>query len=61
MKTLVIAGTVIANKETAKNVVKRLNNSLDTLSYESVLAVDMIIEKIVNTGFLTWEETEILF
>ena len=61
MKTLLIANTVIANKETAKNVVRRLNGYLeDDFSYESVLAIDMMIEKIVKAGFLDWDEVEAL-
>ena len=61
MKPLLIANTVIANKETAKNVVRRLNSYLeDDFTYESVLAIDLMIEKIVKAGFLDWDEVEAL-
>lgn len=58
MKSLLILGTVITNKEQAKNLVNRVNNLFDC-TMESSVAIHEIEEKIVKAGFLTWEEVEL--
>lgn len=58
MKSLLICGTVIANKTQAKNLVNRVSKFFDG-SVESSVAISYIEEKIVNAGFLTWEEVEL--
>lgn len=62
MKSLLIANTVITTKEQAKNLVKRLNSYfMEDTSYEMSLVIDEMTEKLVNDGFLTWEEAETCF
>lgn len=58
MKSLLILGTVITNKEQAKNLVNRVNKLFD-FTMESSVAIHEIEEKIVKAGFLTWEEVEL--
>lgn len=59
MKSLLIANTVITNKEQAKRLVKKLNQCFDeSKSYEMAFVVDELTERLVNVGFLTWEEVE---
>lgn len=57
MKAIVIASTVIANKQQALSLVRRLNGYFDG-TYEMSLVIDDYIERLVNAGFLTWEEAE---
>lgn len=59
MKGLLIAGTVITNKEQAKSLIRSLNNYFaEDISVEMALAIDNYMEQIVNAKFLTWEEVE---
>ena len=59
MKTLSIAGTVITTKEQAKKLIKKLNRYfLEDKSFEMSLVIDDYTERLVNAGFLTWEEVE---
>lgn len=59
MKSLIIAGTVIASKESAKNLVKRLNaHFLSDTSREMAYVIDDHVQSLVTAGFLTWEEVE---
>ena len=57
MKSLLILGTIITNKEQAKNLVTRVNTRFDG-SMESSVAILNIEEQLVKAGFLTWEEVE---
>lgn len=59
MKSLIIANTVITTKEQAKNLIKRLNSYFvkDT-SIGMSLVIDDYTKRLVNAGFLTWEEAE---
>lgn len=57
MKSLLIAGTVITNKEQARNLVTRVNTLFDG-SMESSVAIYDIENQLVNAGFITWEEVE---
>lgn len=59
MKSLIIAGTVITTKRQAKNLIKRLNGYfLKDKSMEMSLVISDYEERLVNAGFLTWEEVE---
>lgn len=59
MKPLLVAHTVIATKQQAKDLVKRLNGYFERdRSVETAVVVDYYMEQIVNAGFLTWEEAE---
>ena len=57
MKALVIGGTVITSKSQARSFLKRLETLFDAnRSYEMALVIDDYTKKLVNAGFLTWEE-----
>lgn len=57
MKSIVISGTVITNKRQAINLIERLNKMfLQSKSYELALVIDDYTERLVNAGFLTWNE-----
>lgn len=58
MKSLLIVGTVITNKEQAKSLVARVNTLFDG-SMESSVAIYDIENQLVKAGFLTWEEVEL--
>lgn len=59
MKALLIANTVITNKEQARNLMKKLNSFfLEEKTYEMASVIDEYAERLVSAGFLTWEETE---
>ena len=58
MKSLLICGTVITNKEQAKNLVSRVNTLFDC-TMESSVAIFDIEKQLVNAGFLTWTEVEL--
>lgn len=59
MKPLLVAHTVIATKQQAEDLVKRLNGYFERdRSVETAVVVDYYMEQIVNAGFLTWEEAE---
>lgn len=59
MKSLIIAGTVISNREQALNLVKRLNKYFETdKSIEMALALDHYAEQLINAGFITWDDVE---
>ena len=57
MKSIVISGTVITNKRQAISLIERLNKMfLQSKSYELALVIDDYTERLVNAGFLTWNE-----
>lgn len=59
MKALLIANTVITNKEQARNFMKKLNSFfLEEKTFEMASVIDEYAERLVSAGFLTWEETE---
>ena len=57
MKTLLILGRIVYNKESASNLITHLNSLFDG-SMESSVAILDIEEQLVKAGFLTWEEVE---
>jgi len=58
-KALMIAGTVITNKGQDLRLIKKFNQYFqEDTSYEMALAIDNYTERLVNAGFLTWEEAE---
>ena len=61
MKSIVIAGTVITNKAQATSLVARINSYVDFNSWEAALAADQMVERLVNAGFLTWEEADSIY
>lgn len=58
MKNLLILGTIITNKEQAKNLVTRVNSRFDG-TMESSVAISTIEDMLVKAGFLTSEEVEL--
>ena len=58
MKAITICNTVIANKAQAINLVQWLNSQFDH-SIESAFVIDELTERLVNAGFITWEDAEI--
>ena len=59
MKSLLIANTVIATKQQAKDLIRKLNSYFEeSRCIEMALVIDDYTEKLVNAGFLTWEEAE---
>ena len=57
MKALVIGGTVITSKSQARSLLKRLEKLFDAnRSYEVALVIDDYTERLINAGFLTWDE-----
>lgn len=61
MKSLIIGGTVITSKKQAIAFLARAEKFLfekNGLSYETILALDNYQERLVNAGFLTWDEAE---
>ena len=59
MKTLMIANTVICNKAQAINLLARLNKYFeDDKSYAMALVVDDYTERLVNAGFITWDDVQ---
>lgn len=59
MKALLIAGTVITNREQALGLVSRLNAYFaDDCTIECALAIDQMCEQLVNAGFITWADVE---
>ena len=61
MKSIVIAGTVITNKAQATSLVARINSYVDFNSWEAALAADQMVERLINAGFLTWEEADSIY
>lgn len=57
MKSLLILGTIITNKDQAKSLVNRVNSRFDG-SMESSVAILNIEDQLVKAGFLSWEEVE---
>ena len=58
MKSLLILGTIITNKNSAKNLVTRIYSLFDG-SMESSVAISNIECQLVSAGFLTWEDVEL--
>lgn len=59
MKALLIAGTVITEKEQALNLVRKLNKYFkDDISPAMAAVTDDYTEWLVNAGFITWDEAE---
>ena len=59
MKSLLITGTVITEKNAAdylRRMVKRL--FIDNMDMAGSIALDMIEDKLVSAGFFTWEQIE---
>ena len=55
MKHIMIANTVITNRQQALNLVSRLNKLFETdKSYEMALVIDDYTERLVSAGFITW-------
>ena len=58
MKAMIVPGSVIT-KQTARDYLLRLAKMLqDNLSVESSFVLDEIEERIVASGFLSWDEIE---
>ena len=59
MKIIKVANTLVSNKRQAIKLIKRLNKYFtEDKSYTMAIVVDECSEKLVNAGFLTWEEIE---
>ena len=60
MKTLSISvpGSVITNKTARGYLLRLARHLLNDLSIESSIVLTEIEERIVNAGFLTWEQVE---
>ena len=57
MKAISICGTVITNKRQAISLIERLNKMfLESKSYEMAFVIDDYTERLVDAGFLTWDE-----
>lgn len=59
MKSIIIGGTVIANKSSAINFITRINNLIPLDGYEAAAVLTDYEERLVNAGFVTWEEVEL--
>ncbi len=57
MKPLFVLGTFITGKESARRFINRLYSRFDG-TMESSVAIGDIEARIVNAGFLTWDEVE---
>lgn len=55
MKSIIICNTVITSKAQAMNLVRWLNNQFDN-TVESAIAIDELTERLVNAGFITWQD-----
>ena len=55
MKSIIICNTVITSKEQAMNLVRWLNSQFDK-TVESAIAIDELTERLVNAGFITWQD-----
>jgi hypothetical protein len=59
MITVMVAGTVITNRTQALALAARLNHyAADSHSIEGSLAIDMMQEKLVTAGLLTWDDVD---
>lgn len=59
MKTLMIANTVICNKTQALNLLGRLNKYFeDDKSYAMAAVIDDYTERLVNAGFIDWDDVQ---
>ena len=59
MKALLIANTVITNRAQALNLVARLNKYFEEdRSIAMALVIDDYTERLVNAGFITWDDVE---
>jgi hypothetical protein len=55
MKSIIICNTVITSKAQAMNLVRWLNSQFDN-TVESAIAIDELTERLVNAGFITWQD-----
>lgn len=55
MKSIIICNTVITSKAQAMNLVQWLNSQFDN-TVESAIAIDELTERLVNAGFITWQD-----
>lgn len=55
MKSIIICNTVITSKAQAMNLVRWLNSQFDK-TVESAIAIDELTERLVNAGFITWQD-----
>lgn len=61
MKIIKVANTLVSNKRQAIQVLKRLNKYFtEDKSYEMAIVIDDYTERLVNAGFITWEEAEVI-
>lgn len=59
MKAIMIANTVITNRQQALNLVSSLNKHFETdKSYEMALVIDDYTERLVNAGFISWDDVQ---
>lgn len=59
MITVMVAGTVITNRTQALALAARLNQyACESHSIEGSLAIDMMQEKLVKAGLLTWDDVD---
>lgn len=58
MKTLLILGRIITNKEQAMSLIAQLSNIWDG-SIESSVAILEVEDRLVKAGFLTWDDCEL--
>lgn len=57
MKSLLILGHIITNKKQAMNLITSLYSRFDC-TMESSVAIDVVENKLVDAGFLSWTEVE---
>mgnify|MGYP006894431920 FL=1 len=61
MKIIKVENTLVSNKRQAIQVLKRLNKYFtEDKSYEMAIVIDDYTERLVNAGFITWEEAEVI-
>ena len=58
MKTLLILGRIITNKEQAMSLITQLSRLADN-SMEQSVAILEVEDRLVKAGFLTWDDCEI--
>ena len=59
MKAIMIANTVITNRQQALNLVSRLSKHFETdKSYEMALVIDDYTERLVSAGFIDWDDVQ---
>jgi len=59
MKAITICSTVICNRRQALNLLARLNKYFESdKSYAMALVIDDYTERLVNAGFITWDDVQ---